>query len=41
MCQEGTLKSETHIFGLVSNDNKELFITKETAKEIKELWDSL
>lgn len=41
MCQEGSLENKTLTFGLVSVDNKELFITKETAKEIKDLWNSV
>lgn len=41
MCQEGSLKSKKLTFGLVKVDNKELFITKETAEEIKYLWNSV
>lgn len=41
MCQEGSLESKKLTFGLVKVDNKELFITKETAEEIKYLWDSV
>ena len=41
MCQEDSLKSKKLTFGLVKVDNKELFITKETAEEIKYLWNSI
>lgn len=41
MCQEGGSKSKKLTFGLVKVDNKELFITKETAEKIKYLWDSV
>lgn len=41
MCQESSLESKKLTFGLVKTDNKELFITKETAEEIKDLWNSV